>query len=269
MTTQREQCDRVRAGKGWAGDVIEYVDNDIASNGKTTRPGWNPLFADVRAGIVDKIVIAHQDRLTRWPRDGEDFLELIAQCGVTVGNDGGEVDLTTDSGRMIFRILCATARAEVERKGARQRAANQRRANGGSAWISAGRSFGYIGNAVEPVEAAAIAEACEYILNGGSLLALARQWNRDGLLTVKGKQWTGVTVRQVLRRPRNAGLAVYHGEILEGVEAAWPAIVSRDVWESTCSVLTDPARYPAASPAAPTCLAGWRHAAIVARVSER
>jgi len=48
-------------------------------------------------------------------------------------------------------------------------------------------------------------------------------------------------------RPRNAGLVEYRGEIVIGddgepVKATSPALVDRDLWETACAVLTDPAR---------------------------
>jgi site-specific DNA recombinase len=248
VETQRQQCDRVRAAKGWTGTVVEYIDNDTPSNGKTARPAWAQMFADVRDGAITKIVVAAQDRLTRWPRDGEDFLELIAKHGVAVANYGGDVDLSTDNGRMIFRILCATARGEVERKGARQRAANQRRAHEGKQWTATRRSFGYDDGRIVEAEAAAIVEAAEALLSGASLRSIASRWNAAGLLTVEGKQWTGVTVRQTMVRPAIAGLAVYRGEILPGVEAAWPAIITTDVREAILTLIANPSRKKAKRP---------------------
>ena len=95
------------------------------------------------------------------------------------------------------------------------------------------RVFGYDGNEVIEDEADAIRKACADLLNGMSLWSIARQWNSAGLKTIKagrvvqkGKTkgrtldgtWTGGTVRGVLMSPRNAGLAVYGGEVIEGVE---------------------------------------------------
>ncbi len=95
------------------------------------------------------------------------------------------------------------------------------------------RVFGYDGNNVIEAEADAVRKACADLLNGMSLWSIARRWNSAGLKTIKagrvvqkGKTegrtldgtWTGGTVRQVLMRPRNAGLAVYDGEVIEGVE---------------------------------------------------
>ena len=124
----------------------------------------------------------------------------------------------------------------------------------GKAWVQ--RTFGYDGDEIVEGEAEAICKASRDLLNGASLWSIAQQWNAEGLTTVKGYTWTGGTVRQVLSRARNAGLQVYDGEILEGVEASWPAIVERDVWEAVCTVLADPKRHTGKSPGRKHLLSG-------------
>ena len=142
---------------------------------------------------------------------------------------------------MVARIMGAVDRAEVEKKSARQKLANKQRAKNGKPWVQ--RSFGYDGNAIVPAEAAAIRKACRALLNGATLWSIAKEWNAKGITTVKGYQWEGSKVRQVLLRPRNAGLQIYDGEILDGVEAAWKPIVDRDTWEAVRKTLADPKRF--------------------------
>jgi hypothetical protein len=43
---------------------------------------------------------------------------------------------------------------------------------------------------------------------------IAKEWNVDGLRTVRGKVWTAVAVRDVLLRPRNAGLIEHEGQLV-------------------------------------------------------
>jgi site-specific DNA recombinase len=100
-----------------------------------------------------------------------------------------------------------------------------------------------VDNQVVPREADAIRQACTELLEGASLAGIANKWNAAGLKSTKGRAWTGCTVRQVLTRARNCGLVVHQGQILEGVEAKWPGIVDRDVWEAVCSHLADPGRH--------------------------
>jgi DNA invertase Pin-like site-specific DNA recombinase len=114
-------------------------------------------------------------------------------------------------------------------------------------------------------EADAIRRACRDLLNGATLMSIAKQWNKAELKSSRGCEWTGGQVRQVLLRPRNAGLQVYdvhgahrngHSAILEGVETPWPAIVSRDEYEAVCALLADPKRHTGKSPGRVYLLSG-------------
>ena len=60
----------------------------------------------------------------------------------------------------------------------------------------------------------------------------------------------GRDVADILLRPRNAALAVYRNELVEGVAAPWEPIVKREVFEAVRMLLTDPSRRtgPGAAP---------------------
>jgi len=236
---QREACLDLCARKGWT-DTAEYCDNDTsASVGR--RPQYEAMLADIESGAVGAVVCYHLDRLHRRPIELEHFIDLADRHNLGLATVTGDVNLGTDNGRLIARITGAVAKAEVERKSARQKVANAQRAQAGKSWVH--RAFGYDGNEVVPSEAKAIRAAYTALLGGDSLLGIARHWNTTGVPTVKGARWTGGVVRQILLNCRYAGLQKHQGQILEGVTTAWPAIVERDVWEAACTVLSDPARH--------------------------
>ena len=66
--------------------------------------------------------------MTRQPRQLEDWIERAEERGLVITTANGEADLSTDGGRMYARIKASVARSEVERKSARQKAANAQRA---------------------------------------------------------------------------------------------------------------------------------------------
>jgi DNA invertase Pin-like site-specific DNA recombinase len=105
-------------------------------------------------------------------------------------------------------------------------------------------------------EADAIRKACRDLLNGSTLWSIAKEWNAAGLKTSRGCDWAGTSVRQMLLRPRNAGLQVYDGAILEGVTPAWPAIVDRTMWDGVVALLADPKRFTGKSPGRKYLLSG-------------
>ena len=101
-----------------------------------------------------------------------------------------------------------------------------------------------------PDETRVIADCSERLLQGVSLRALAAELRERDAPTVTGTAWTAETLRDMLLRPRNAGLTVYRGEIMEGVAAPWEPIVGREVFAAVVALLTDPGRRtsPGAAP---------------------
>lgn len=239
ISRQRQDCANLCARKRWT-DTIEYADNDISATNGKPRPAYSDMLADIEAGGIGAVVVWRLDRLHRQPRELEHFIDLADRHRVQLATVTGDVDLSTENGRLIARITGAVDRAEMEKKSARHKAANKQRANAGKAWNA--RSFGYDGNEVVADEAETIRRGCAALLNGASLWSIGKQWNAAEIRSVKGNPWSGPTVKQVLSRASNAGLQTYDGQILEGVETAWPAIISRDTYDAVCAVLGDPKR---------------------------
>ena len=77
---------------------------------------------------VDVVAVWAVDRLVRKLADLEDVIERCENANVRLATVSGDMDLSTDAGRLMGRILASVARGEVERKSARQRRAYQQRA---------------------------------------------------------------------------------------------------------------------------------------------
>lgn len=147
---------------------------------------------------------------------------------------------------MFARIKGAVSRAEVERKSERTRRAQLQAAQQGR-WLGGGRPFGFEADGVTPrqEEARVVRQVTAAVLAGESLGSLTRQLNEQGVRTTTGRTWSYPTLRQMLMRPRNAGLIAYRGEIV--AKSTWPAIVSEESWQAVCALLADPARRRAQS----------------------
>jgi DNA invertase Pin-like site-specific DNA recombinase len=256
---QREDCAKLCADRGWT--VTEYVDNDISATSGKRRPAYEQMLDDIRAGRINAVVAWDLDRLYRQPRELEDLIDLADEKCIALATVTGEVNLSTDNGRLYARIKGAVARAEVERKSARQRRAAKQRADQGGAWWSS-RPFGYTvplppadgekwsvkGQDIilAPDEAALVRDAYTAILAGASLNGIAVEWNAKGITTAQGNRWSGTQIGQLLQSPRNAGLRSYRPDRKKPPEivgpASWPAIVERDVFDSVAAILADPDR---------------------------
>jgi len=248
---QLEACRQLCELRGWT-VVDERVDNSISASTGKVRPAWQSVLAMVGAREVDLIVAWHIDRMTRSMLDLEELILLAEDAGIGVATASGDLDLTTDVGRMVARILAAVARAEVERKGARQKLANAARAAEGDVHFGGVRPFGYENDrvTVAPEEAEAIRQAAVDVLAGKALAEVAREWAAAGLVSSraevgweKGNRkpkagWTPRGVKNVLVNPRYAGIRVYNGdEVGTGV---WDKILDLETYLSLVQMLVDP-----------------------------
>lgn len=238
---QRKLCGDIVKHRGWqvAG---EYVDNSIsASDSRKKRPGYDRLVRDYEAGAFDAIVCYDLDRLTRQPRQLEDWIEAAERRDLALVTANGEADLTTDGGRMYARIKLAVARGEVERKSKRQQDAAKQRSELGKPPLGV-RLTGYTPKGeLVPDEAKIVERIFETFLELRNLRAVARSLNDDGIETRRGKPWHPSTVQTILRNPRYAGRAVYRGEVT-GQRGAWVPIVSDEDYEAVQAILDNPDR---------------------------
>ena len=108
-----------------------------------------------------------------------------------------------------------------------------------------------------PNEAEAIRKACHALLNGATLWSIAKEWNAAGAQDIQGLPWEGSKVRQMLLRPSIAGLAVYDGEILDGVTGRVEAhCATATPGKAVRKYLSDPKRFTGSS-AGPQTSAEW------------
>lgn len=240
---QLEDCRALVKRNGWR-TVGVYSDNDVSASSSKTRPEYRKMLDAVKAGRVDTIVSWSPDRLARRPRDLEDILDLSEQNGITLATVSGDVDLSTPYGRAIARIFGAIARQETEQKGARQRRANQQRAQDGQTpWTR--RPFGFERDdtgrvVVVEAEAAELRKAADAVLSGATLASIVRDLNARKITTSTGKPFTVTALRRALLNPRVAGHAVHRGQVVG--DGDWPAILDPDVQDRLGAHLRDPAR---------------------------
>lgn len=236
---QERQCRELAELEGLdVADVL--VDNDVSAT-RGQRPAFEQLVDMLKAGQADTVVTYHVDRLYRRTADLERLVELVEATGAQVRTvAAGDLDLTTASGRMVARMLGAAAQHEVERLGERLRAKSDELAAKGKP--PGGRPpFGYgPGYIIDADEAEAVQFMARRVLEGASLLAIARELDARGVSTRMGRPWHHSTVRASLVNPAVAGLRVHRREVAGPGD--WAPVLDRDEWERVCAVLADPAR---------------------------
>jgi site-specific DNA recombinase len=251
---QLEDCTALAERLGWE-VVAHHDDNDISAYNGKTRPGFEALLDSMKTGQVDALICWHPDRLYRSVRDLERLIEIADAARVQIRTvNGGDLDLSNSSGRMLARILGSVARQESEHKAERQRRANMQKAEAGT-WQTSNRCFGYTmtGEPLEP-EATAYRTAVADVLAGKSIRKVAMEWNAKGLQTTlagttqkrNGKEylvpgtWNSPRVRRLLVRPRYAGLKVHRGKVVGNGD--WTPLIDEDTHRGLVAYLSDPAR---------------------------
>ena len=229
--------------------VARYSDNDVkASNGKDDSADYWKMMAAAARGEFDVIVVFQTSRLWRNRRERAEGIELLRKAGVSVAAvKGVSFDLTTAQGRGQAGILGEVDTMETEIKAERQQLANYMAVRSGKRLRSSQRPFGYSHDHIteRPAEADAIRWAADALLGGGSVMSVQREWRRRGLVTAQtGRPFTRQSITTILRNPRLAGLAVYRGEILEGVAGEQDAILPEEQWRAVAGLLGDKARKP-------------------------
>lgn len=261
---QREQCEALAQFRRW--DVVEtYTDQSKSATDRTkNRPAYDRMVSDYQAGAFNAIICYDLDRLTRQPRQLEDWIDAAELRGLALVTANGDADLSTDGGRMYARIKAAVARAEMERKGARQSAAQHQRAKQGRA-PKGMRPLGYaVGGDVVSEEAETVraiyalftraekpeslrslaralsgAEAVEgitprpkhsHVVSGERAAAREAEGLAPRPIAPDGP-WSPSTVLGILRNPRYAGMSTYTPKVAQadgGRRRTWKAQILRD-----------------------------------------
>jgi site-specific DNA recombinase len=238
---QREDCQRIASERGW---IIsgEYLDNSIsASDRHTKRPQYDRMVADFKTGQFEALICWDLDRLTRQPRQLEDWIDAAVERGLTLVTANGEADLTTDGGRMFARIKATVARGEIERMSARQTRAAAQRADLGKPPVGA-RPTGYTDDgAILEDEAIIVRSIYARFLAGDSIRGITAWLTEQGISTRFGRPWGPTSVRRLLTNQRYAGRAVYHGKPT-GKIGQWEPLVHEATFDAVQSRLTDPRR---------------------------
>lgn len=245
------QLDDIRAiieRNGW---VLGEPHSDGMSAWKrgVRRPGWDKLIERMRGGLTGGVVVWHQDRLMRQPRDLETLFEVADDRELELASVHGRRNLRDPDDRFIMRIEVGHACRSSDDTSRRIKRKNQGRRERGLIVDGGPRPFGWFreGADAEVVrrEQEMLRWAFDFLLNDGGLAEettrcrdgitrrvrrkgglteVARRWNTAGLLSYYGNEWNAVTVRQTMSKQRHAGRIEHDGEKVTDIVGHKPVI---------------------------------------------
>ncbi|WP_230673314.1 recombinase family protein [Rathayibacter sp. Leaf248] len=224
---QLEDCRKLAEERGWR-VATEYVDNDISAYSGKTRPDYERMLSDIGAGLLDAVIVYNLDRLTRRPIELEQFREVCDRAGVrNVATVSADLDLGTEDGLLMARVVAAFAAKESARKSERVKRKIQQNVEAGKPNGGPIRPFGYEPDkiTVRESEAEVIREIVPRFLAGESVRSLALWLNGRGIPTTgNAEEWRTPTLRALLTSGRIAGMRDHHG--VAAAKAVWPAIIT-------------------------------------------
>jgi DNA invertase Pin-like site-specific DNA recombinase len=234
---QEDDCRRLAERLSWPVSE-QHVFSDPARSAwrrNRKRPGWDGLLAAIEAGQIDAVIVYHGDRLLRQPRDLEDLLDIAREKSVKLASPSGTRDLANTDDMFILRIEAAQACKASDDSSRRIRRARKAEAERGLPRPGGTRPFGFERDNIthRPDEVALIREAVDRLFAGASTYSVMR-WANERSTTTTGRPWRTNVIRDMLLRPRMAGLIERDGRYYE---AAWEPVIDREAWEDLRGLL--------------------------------
>ncbi|SCL28090.1 Site-specific DNA recombinase [Micromonospora rhizosphaerae] len=261
-----------------ASQIVFYVENDTSAFKKkritmadpegfryyvwrVIRPRWQKMLSALRTGAQQGVVVANIDRLARDNRDLEDAIELATYYRRRFEGVTGSLDLNTDDGMAMARVMVAMANKQSADTARRTRRKHQELAEAGIP-VGAHRPFGWQEDkrTIDHAEAEEIRQAVAKILAGVTPTGIMHDWHERGVLTPRGNTWKWSPFLSMLRNPRLCGLRARmvrsagatgrvsdHWEVVkkpDGTEVVgqWEPIITRDKWDALIARIGESAK---------------------------
>ena len=224
--------------QGWAAmrgaQVLKIFEELDESGRRADRPLLEKALQRVESGISQGIVVSKVDRFGRSLLSGLAAIERVRAAGGTFVAVEDGLDMSTDTGRLVVRILLSLGEWESERIATSWEHARARAVARG-VYPAPGAPVGYQRTRLgrlrpDPKTAQIIAEVFQRRADGETGASLARWLEAQGVRTSRGNPgWPPSAIRTVL------AARVYLGEVRYGShinEHAHPPLVDAATWQA-------------------------------------
>jgi len=204
----------IKANKEWEYAGI-YAEADEPGT-KDTRPEFLRLLADCRAGKIDVILTK---TLSRFARNTVTLLETVRELkalGINVIFEEQNIQTLSSAGELLLTLLAGFA--QEESRSVSENIKWRRRKDMESGKTKPLKVFGYEAIngklVVIPKQAEIIRLMFDLALSGKGSRAIARELNRRGIPSPKGKQWSETVVRHLITNPKMCGDLLHQREYI-------------------------------------------------------
>ena len=185
LDAQRDRLEAEAAHRGWS--EVTWIADEGESAKNLDRPGITRALEMLRAGEASVLCVAKLDRLSRSIVDFAELLKRAEREGWAIVALDIDVDMTRATGRMVAKIVAVIAEWEREMIG-------ERTADGLKAKKHAGVRLGRPRQTPKNL----VDEVARRHADGETLTAIAEDFNRRKIPTVRGGTWWPSTVRALV-----------------------------------------------------------------------
>lgn len=229
ISAQKQKLKAYCIAQGWEVSGV-YVDEGISAK-DMNRPQLQQMIKDIKAGLVDCVLVYRLDRLTRSVLDLYKLLETFEKHDCKFKSATEVFETTTALGRMFITIVAAMAQWERENTGERVSMGFHEKVRQGKYALNF-RLFGYnldlkTGTlSINEEEAKIVRQIVHlYLKEGMGANRICQYLNERNIKTRNGNTWGDKGIIQILKSP------VYYGTIQYGTatsEGAAPAIIDKE-----------------------------------------
>ena len=208
LETQKSHYEEfITSNPDWAFAGL-YYDEGISGTSKEKRPALLRMIADCEAGKIDRILVKS---LSRFARNTTDCLELTRKLlglGVTIYFEKENLDTGSMESELLLSIMSSLAESESLSISENNKWSIRHRFENGTFKIAC-PPYGFNSKDGEMVineeEARWVRWVYAQALSGRSSGAIARELNEKQVPTRRGGNWTGSTIRGMLKNEKYIG----------------------------------------------------------------
>lgn len=253
LKTQLEACLDYCLKKAYQ---VAYRFSESYSGLTLDRPRLNELRDLIRDGEVDILLVYCLDRLSRNATHGVILRDELDKYQIMLESVTEDID-KTPLGEAITFLRGTFSQLEVEK--IKERTMRGKRARLKEGRLPQGTGVGIYGydwdedakrRVINEAEAVVVNRIFTMVADGLSCFHIARELNREGILTKTGKQWHPLTMRRIVMNPAYYGNTIFNQTKRVGnktekrPESEWiilpdvtPPIIDRGLFDKTQEAL--------------------------------
>ena len=191
-----------------------YADDGISGTTTKKREEFNRLIDDCMNNKIDRIITKSISRFARNTLDCLKYIRQLKEKNIPVFFEKENIDTLDSKGEIMLTIMASLAQQESQSLSQNVKLGLQYRYQQGEITVNHNRFLGYTKDeagqiVIEPTEAEVVKRIYKEYLEGASLLQIARNLEKDKILTgAKGAKWSGTTVKGILSNEKYMGDAL-------------------------------------------------------------